>query len=680
MTRIRPVPAPGRSALQRAALRVVGLAAAALATATVAAPPALRLDLPRSSLRADELGIVVRAGDPVSEAIAQHYRAARGIPAENIVRLPLPPAGESVPAAEFAALKAQLDRELPARVQATVLTWVHPSRVTGTCAMSITAAFALGYDERRCSVGDKAGRLASPYFDSDTTRPWDELHLRPSMMLGAETLAEARELIDRGVRADHTRPPGDGYLVRTTDGVRSIRWPDFQAAADVQRARGGVRLNLVDNLHGPAGNDGLSDRSGVMFYFTGLARTPGLSSNTYRPGAVGDSLTSSGGVLDGTRQTTVAEWLHAGLTASYGTVEEPFAHTSKFPQVSVLLDHYTRGATLIEAYWKSVLHPGQGLFVGEPLARPFADRPQWQRPQALRADLATRALRPGRRYPVWHREDDRAPWTAVGLITGQAAPDPRYRISLPAAVAASGELRVAPEPCPEAPRIASAVRGDAAPLAAGRARRLVYQVVLARASLPPGCEADPGGAPPPADPDRFDVVTGPLAPGVSMPASTPVALKPGSTAVARVEVDLSADVAQPVVVPFALRGSGAGVAEPLGSVRIAVAPTATPLRLVEPGPGWDVASATTGTRRLPVVADVDPASGITRVRVSLRGALSAAPGPAAEGVAVAPGFAAELALPPLPPGAYRLTARGEDRDGVERATASVLVQVSVPLR
>ena len=119
-------------------------------------------------------------------------------------------------------------------------------------------------------------------------------------------------------------------------------------------------------------------------------------------------------------------------------------------------------------------------------------------------------------------------------------------------------------------------------------------------------------------------------------------------------------------------------------MRIAVAAAAPLLRLVEPGPGWDVAPATTatttGTRRLPVVTDVDPASGITRVRLALRGALSAAPGPVAEAVAVAPGFAAELQLPALPPGAYRLTARGEDRDGVERATTSVLVQVTAGLR
>jgi hypothetical protein len=36
---------------------------------------------------------------------------------------------------------------------------------------------------------------------------------------------------------------------------------------------------------------------------------------------------------------------------------------------------YLRGSSLIEAYWKSVAQPGQGIFVGEPLAKPFAYRP-----------------------------------------------------------------------------------------------------------------------------------------------------------------------------------------------------------------------------------------------------------------------------------------------------------------
>jgi hypothetical protein len=38
--------------------------------------------------------------------------------------------------------------------------------------------------------------------------------------------------------------------------------------------------------------------------------------------------------------------------------------------------HYLDGETAVESYWKSVLMPAQGLFIGEPLAAPFRGR-EW---------------------------------------------------------------------------------------------------------------------------------------------------------------------------------------------------------------------------------------------------------------------------------------------------------------
>ena len=64
-------------------------------------------------------------------------------------------------------------------------------------------------------------------------------------------------------------------------------------------------------------------------------------------------------------------WLEAGATGSYGTVVEPCSITAKFPDPGLLLSHYLRGDTLIESYWSSVAMPGQGVFIGEPLARPW---------------------------------------------------------------------------------------------------------------------------------------------------------------------------------------------------------------------------------------------------------------------------------------------------------------------
>jgi uncharacterized protein (TIGR03790 family) len=120
-----------------------------------------------------------------------------------------------------------------------------------------------------------------------------------------------------------------------------------------------------------AQNNWVTDQNDVLLYLTGLATVPQIGSNRYLPGAVGDHLTSTGGVLSGTGQMPITDWLQAGLTASYGSVEEPCNYVEKFPRATVLVDRYAKGDTLIEAYWKSVLMPGQGLFVGEPLARPW---------------------------------------------------------------------------------------------------------------------------------------------------------------------------------------------------------------------------------------------------------------------------------------------------------------------
>jgi uncharacterized protein (TIGR03790 family) len=96
----------------------------------------------------------------------------------------------------------------------------------------------------------------------------------------------------------------------------------------------------------------------------------------FRPGALADHLTSGGGVLGGGTQMPALSWIAQGATASYGAVSEPCNYLEKFPDVKIMFEHYLRGETALEAYWKSVAMPGQGLFIGEPLSRPFAARRQ----------------------------------------------------------------------------------------------------------------------------------------------------------------------------------------------------------------------------------------------------------------------------------------------------------------
>jgi hypothetical protein len=73
---------------------------------------------------------------------------------------------------------------------------------------------------------------------------------------------------------------------------------------------------------------------------------------------------------------SILRWLEAGAIASYGTVTEPCARQQKFPQASVLVKNYFLGNTAVEAYLKSVQWPAQGVFVGDPLARPFGTNPR----------------------------------------------------------------------------------------------------------------------------------------------------------------------------------------------------------------------------------------------------------------------------------------------------------------
>ena len=114
----------------------------------------------------------------------------------------------------------------------------------------------------------------------------------------------------------------------------------------------------------------------LLLLVTGLPAVAGLETLGFRPGAIADHLTSTGGVLTGHDQMSELRWLEAGATASHGTVMEPCNFPTKFPQPALAIGWYTRGETVLEAYWKSVAMPGQGVgvFVGEPLAAPFRAR------------------------------------------------------------------------------------------------------------------------------------------------------------------------------------------------------------------------------------------------------------------------------------------------------------------
>jgi uncharacterized protein (TIGR03790 family) len=317
------------------------------------------ISLPQTGLMPEDIAIIVNDGDPLSRQIGDYYQRARQIPKANVIHLNFPPNRSTLSSDEFIKLKAKIDRLTPEHVQAFAVAWTAPYRVD---CMSLTSALAFGFDKKYCS--DKCEPTApSPYFNASGPHPFDDYQVRPAMMLAGNSFSQVKDLIDRGIASDHTFPKGQAYLLNTSDKARSTRASVF---AKIAKEFSGVFP--VQTLEA----DFISERRDVLFYFTGLTEVTLLDTLEFIPGALADHLTSAGGMLTDSPQMSSLRWLEAGATASYGTVVEPCSFPQKFPAPAVAMFHYITGTSAIEAYWRSVAWPGQGIFIGEPLAKPFA--------------------------------------------------------------------------------------------------------------------------------------------------------------------------------------------------------------------------------------------------------------------------------------------------------------------
>jgi uncharacterized protein (TIGR03790 family) len=228
---------------------------------------------------------------------------------------------------------------------------------------SITAAYTLGLDRQLCARTCGPGEL-NPYFDARNRQPFTASHLRPSMLFPTDSVEQAKALIARGVAASRKKPgPATAYYLTTSETARNSRAHLFPPAGRVTGKALRIR-RMASNV--------LENADDIMVYETGLANVPRLETLGFLPGALADHLTSLGGDLRATGQMSSLRWLEAGATATYGTVTEPCNYWQKFPHPLVLLKHYASGETAIEAYWKSVAWPAQGLFLGDPLAAPYA--------------------------------------------------------------------------------------------------------------------------------------------------------------------------------------------------------------------------------------------------------------------------------------------------------------------
>ncbi|AYD00586.1 TIGR03790 family protein [Neorhizobium sp. NCHU2750] len=305
------------------------------------------------------LGVIVNLNDPDSVALGDYYVKARGIPRANIIGLQLPRvnfvAGHLF-RREFAVLQASPRYR---SFGGFALAFDRPYRVDAN--QSITSAFTQGLTDIAwkgvCNITEEnpdRGRMAG-----------EPLLLKPAFLLdGGAGLHSSLDLVDRGLSADVSEPNAKILLATTSDPARSI-----PRKASMERAT----RDLPDFVELRDFPDQLViTPDPVIGLQTGLAVWKTLASLRFLPGAYVDHLTSSGGALNDNRgQTTAAQIIAAGATASFGTVREPCNFPPKFPDPERMAKNYLGGDTLLEAYWKSIDWTTEGLFLGEPLARPF---------------------------------------------------------------------------------------------------------------------------------------------------------------------------------------------------------------------------------------------------------------------------------------------------------------------
>ena len=309
-------------------------------------------------LQPENVAVVINDDDAHSVEVGEYYRNARNIPSKNVVHVRIPNSPHNIPVAEFNSLKQQIQAHLDKNVQAIVMVWTAPYAVE---CNSITSAMTLGFDAAQCRKTCAPGK-PSPYFNSNSAHPYTDFGIRISMLLPTDSVMQAKSLINRGKLSGFSVPPASAYFLVTSDASRNSRAPFFPKSASLPQFKLNIKTIKANSIEGE--ND-------IMFYLTGLSVVPGLDTLHFLPGALADHLTSSGGDLLGQGQMSSLRWLDAGATASYGTVSEPCNYPQKFPNAMVLLKHYLSGESAIEAYWKSVAWPSQGVFIGEPLASPY---------------------------------------------------------------------------------------------------------------------------------------------------------------------------------------------------------------------------------------------------------------------------------------------------------------------
>ena len=326
--------------------------------------------------------VVVNQNSTNSVQLGNDYCERRGVPPQNVLRMTgwtggftdWSP-GDFETDLLFPLLAMIASRGLTNQTEFVLLSMDIPYRVTdGYNYDSTTSALFYGFKTNTavtgglpsCSLPDYSSNSYAhselPFSQAPPNTAATNSFL--AMMLTDTNLAAAENTLCRSVASDGSYPTQTVYLAKTDDINLNVRFVEFDNSVFENRVAGNYAVTRIDT--------DFTAFTNLFGLQTGL-RSFSLATNAFGPGSLGDSLNSYGGYIfeNSFGQVTVLAFLEAGAAGSYGAVVESCQWIQKYPDP---MDYFyqTRGFSLAEAYYQSVVNPFEGLLVGEPLAAPFA--------------------------------------------------------------------------------------------------------------------------------------------------------------------------------------------------------------------------------------------------------------------------------------------------------------------
>ena len=383
-----------------AAVRLAPLALPGLAAPAPVPPPA--------PAPADVL-VLANAHDPESLALARHYLGARGVPAANLVALPLP-LEETISRAQFTAqlwepltdwLRAQgwVDllpmegrdaagrrRHAPQghRIGALVICRGVPLKVApddALLAAEVTPRLRAEFRTNQAAVDAElsliawpvaplAGFTPNPLFNRDRPGPAELARVVRVSRLDGPSAASAHALVDSALAAERHGLAGRALVDLAQRGQVGDAWL-ATVARELAARDFEVLRDEAPATFAPAAR---ADATALYFgWYSGTIDGPGhLPGIRYAPGASALHIFSySAATLRDPEQGWTGPLVARGVAATVGNVYEPYLELTHRPDL--LVRRLLAGATWAEASFHSLPALGwQAVAVGDPLYRPFA--------------------------------------------------------------------------------------------------------------------------------------------------------------------------------------------------------------------------------------------------------------------------------------------------------------------